>query len=156
MGETPVAPTRGDDSGRGAAGTGRKGERIGIFGGSFDPPHLGHLVAVQEVAEALELHEVMLVPVSVAPHKADGDAPSEGAPGSLRMRMARAAVGDHPGVTVSDLELRRGGISWTVDTLRELRERRPDADHFLVIGADQWASFAEWRSRNCSPRRSPW
>jgi nicotinate-nucleotide adenylyltransferase len=139
-----VAPTPGDDPGRGA-GSGREGGRVGILGGSFDPPHLGHLVAVQEVAERLDLDEVMLIPAAIPPHKVGGNGPSEPTPGSLRLRMVRAAVTDHPTLTDSDLELRRDGVSWTIDTLRELRELRPADELFLVIGADQWATFAAWR-----------
>lgn len=129
-----------------------------MFGGSFDPPHIGHMAAIQHVAETLELDEVMLVPTAVSPLKGGRDASdpptggtrpagfdSEPTPPGLRLRMLRAAAGDHPAMTISDAEIRRGGVSYTVDTLRELREGRPGDQLFLVIGADQWADFGRWR-----------
>ncbi len=119
------------------------GERLGVFGGTFDPPHVGHLAAAQEVLEALELDRVLFVPAGVPPHKREGAAGIT--PGPLRMRMLKAAVGDDPRLSISDMELRRDGISWTVDTVRDLREARPDAQLYLVLGADQWRAFGTWK-----------
>jgi nicotinate-nucleotide adenylyltransferase len=101
------------------------------------------MAAAQEVLEALELDRILFVPAAVPPHKQDE---AEGmTPGPLRMRMLKAAVGDDPRFSLSDLELRREGVSWTVDTVRDLREARPDAAFYLVLGADQWRAFGTWR-----------
>jgi len=116
-------------------------ERIGILGGTFDPIHVGHLVAAQAVYESLELDRVFLIPTGLPPHKA-GDSV---APASLRLRMVRAAVEGDSRFEVSDLELRRTGPSYTVDTLRSLTEAHPSTAFFLILGADQWAGFGGWR-----------
>lgn len=114
---------------------------IAMFGGTFDPPHLGHLAAAQDVHEALGLGRVLFVPAGVPPHKRDLRITDAG----IRLRMVRAAVEGDPRMDVSALEVEREGPSWTVDTLRTLRERAPDRPLFLILGADQWASFGSWR-----------
>ncbi|TVP44304.1 MAG: nicotinate (nicotinamide) nucleotide adenylyltransferase [Gemmatimonadales bacterium] len=115
--------------------------RIGVLGGTFDPFHTGHLIAAQDVVEALSLDQLFLVPAAHPPHKDE-----EGlTPGSLRMRMIRAVVEDDPRFSVSDVELRRDGVSFTVDTLRAFRDLHPDAQLFLILGADQWRAFGGWR-----------
>lgn len=117
------------------------GRRIGVFGGTFDPLHVGHLVAAQEVMEAMELDRVLLVPAAHPPHKG-----SKGlTPGAERVRMVREAVADDTRFDVCDLEVKRGGVSWTVDTLRELRRTHGDDRLYLVLGADQWHTFGTWR-----------
>ncbi|MFO7893985.1 MAG: nicotinate-nucleotide adenylyltransferase [Longimicrobiales bacterium] len=115
--------------------------RIGIFGGTFDPPHIGHLIAAQEVHVQLGLDRLLLMPAAVPPHKQDEVV----TPGALRAEMLRAAVGDDGRFEVSELELDREGPSYTVDTLRELRTRYPDAGLYLAVGADQMAEFGSWR-----------
>jgi nicotinate-nucleotide adenylyltransferase len=126
--------------------------RLGILGGSFDPPHVGHLAAAREVAEVLELERVLLVPAARSPHKlGEGDAP---APDALRLRMLEAAVAGDPLLGVSDLELRRGGVSYTVDTVRELADRAPESRLFLLLGADQWERFSDWRKPHEIARRA--
>ena len=116
-------------------------QRIGILGGTFDPIHVGHLVGAQAVCEVMELDRVLLIPSGLPPHKA-GDSV---APASLRLRMVRAAVEGDSRFEVSDLELRRKGPSYTVDTLRSLIEAQPSAAFFLILGTDQWAGFGGWR-----------
>jgi len=115
--------------------------RLGIFGGTFDPPHIGHLVAAQDARTALDLDRVILVPAAVPPHKLDRPI----TPGQLRLELLRAAVAGDARFEVDDVELRRGGPSWTVDTLRALRECRPGAELFLLVGMDQFAEFDTWR-----------
>lgn len=115
--------------------------RIGVFGGTFDPPHIGHLVVAQEVHFRLRLDRVLWVPAAVPPHKRDLDI----TPGALRLAMVRAAVGDDERFEASDIELRRDGPSYTVDTLRELREGHPDDELFLIVGADQLAELGTWK-----------
>ena len=115
--------------------------RVGVFGGPFDPPHVGHLVVARDVAEALHLDRMVWMPAGSPPHK-QGEPISSPA---LRLDMTRAAVHGEDGFEVSDLEVRREGPSYTVDTLRTLREREPDVRLHLVMGADQFASFGTWR-----------
>lgn len=116
-------------------------ERIGILGGTFDPVHVGHLVAAQAVRETLELDRILLIPSGTPPHKEEDSV----TPASLRLRMVRAAVAGDSRFEVADLELRREGPSYTVDTLRALREAYPANAYFLIMGADQWGGFGGWR-----------
>ena len=116
--------------------------RIGIFGGTFDPPHVGHLIAAQEVYVQLGLDRLLLVPAAVPPHKRDETV----SPGDVRLEMLRAAVGDDDRFAVSELELERDGPSYTVDTLRALRREYPDAELFLAMGADQLDAFDTWKA----------
>ena len=118
--------------------------RIGIFGGTFDPPHVGHLIAAQEVHWQLGLDRLLLVPASVPPHKRDRAI----AAGGVRMEMLRAAIAGDDRFEASDIELRREGPSYTVETLRQLREEHPDAELFLAIGADQVVELETWRGTN--------
>jgi nicotinate-nucleotide adenylyltransferase len=115
--------------------------KVGVFGGTFDPPHLGHLIAAQEIHLQLGLDELLLVPAAVPPHKRD----RAFSPAPIRLEMLTAAVAGDPRFRVSDLEIRRDGPSYTVDTLRELRSDRPDARLYLAMGADQVAELESWR-----------
>jgi nicotinate-nucleotide adenylyltransferase len=115
--------------------------KIGVFGGTFDPPHLGHLVAAQEVHFRLGLDTVLWVPAAVPPHKASQTI----TPGPIRLEMVRAAIKGDNRFQASDMELRRVGPSYTVDTLRHLRDERPDDEMFLIVGADQLAELITWR-----------
>lgn len=115
--------------------------RVGILGGTFNPPHIGHLVMAQEAREQLGLDRVVLMPVAVPPHKeADGD------PGSgVRLALARLAAEGEEGVEVSAAEIDRGGASFTVDTLGELHERYPEQELTFIVGADMAHSLPAWR-----------
>jgi nicotinate-nucleotide adenylyltransferase len=115
--------------------------KLGVFGGTFDPPHIGHLIAAQDARSALGLDRVIFVPAAVPPHKRDDTVSAAG----TRLAMVRAAIAGADGFEVDDLELRRGGPSWTVDTLRELAARLPGSELFLLIGSDQYAEFESWR-----------
>ena len=115
--------------------------RLCIYGGSFNPPHLGHVAAVRAAQRALPLDEVRLMPAAIPPHKqlaAGSPPPTE------RLELCRLAFGELPGVSVSDLELKREGKSYTVDTVRALRETEPDAELFLLVGTDMLSTFEEW------------
>jgi nicotinate-nucleotide adenylyltransferase len=115
--------------------------RIGILGGTFNPPHIGHLVMAQEAREQLGLDRVVLMPVALPPHKeADGD-PGAG----VRLELARLAAAGEEGVEVSAAEIDRGGASFTVDTLRELHERYPEQELTFIVGADMAHSLPAWR-----------
>lgn len=116
--------------------------RIGIFGGTFNPPHNGHVRAAQEMIRCLQLDRLIMVPTAVPPHKAL----PEGSPdGPARVQLVRAAASAVPGAVVSDLEQQRQGPSYTVDTLRQLRARYPDAELYLQMGTDMFLSFDQWR-----------
>ncbi|MBX3285839.1 MAG: nicotinate-nucleotide adenylyltransferase [Actinobacteria bacterium] len=119
----------------------RPPRRIGVFGGTFDPPHVGHLVAAIDARQALELDIVLLV-VANAPWQKIGS--RQVSPAADRLAMVRAAVADAPGLEVSDIEIARGGLSYTADTLEALRGQEPGAELFLVLGNDAAAGFATW------------
>jgi len=115
--------------------------RIGVFGGTFDPIHLGHLVVAEQARDRLGLERVLFVPARVPPHKTAAVANAE-----HRYRMTCLATGDNPGFGVSDLELGREGPSYTVDTLRRLRAESPgDARHYLLLGADSARDLVQWK-----------
>ena len=115
--------------------------RIGIFGGSFNPPHLGHILAVREFREKLSLDRVLLIPAATPPHKTlTANSPAA----EHRLEMTRLAAADLPYAEVSDIELRREGASYTADTLDELRLQYPDDEFFLLMGTDMFLSFDTW------------
>jgi nicotinate-nucleotide adenylyltransferase len=116
--------------------------RIGVFGGTFDPPHVGHFIVAQDVAEVLGLDTLLLMPAAVSPHKKS----SESAPAETRARMLEVGLGVDSRLRLSRIEVDRGGVSYTVDTLRALSERSPGDELMLVIGADQLGTFSTWRS----------
>ena len=119
----------------------RAGRRIGVFGGTFDPPHIGHLVAAIDALQVLELDVVLLV-VANAPWQKVGERTIS--PAADRLAMVEAAVDGRPGIEVSDVEIRRGGLSYTADTLADLLAEEPDAELFLILGNDAAAGFATW------------
>ena len=114
--------------------------RIGILGGSFNPPHLGHLVMAQEAHAQLGLDKVVLMPVASPPHKRLEDDPGPEA----RFELCRLAVAKDERFEVSRLELDRGGPSYTVDTLALLGESLPGHELVLILGADQASALASW------------
>jgi nicotinate-nucleotide adenylyltransferase len=115
--------------------------RIGIFGGTFNPPHLAHLILAECARDELELDRVLLVLAPRPPHKqVDGDPGAE-----ERLALCRAAVASEPGrIEVSDVELYREGPSYTADTLAVLREQRPNDEFVLLLGGDSAAGLASW------------
>lgn len=115
-------------------------ERIGIFGGSFDPPHIGHISAARQAVEALQLDKLLLMPAHTAPHKSGSFADA-----SHRLPMLRVATASTPGLEVCDLELQRQGVSYTVDTVEAVRQLYPDAKIFLLVGSDMFQSFSGWK-----------
>lgn len=115
--------------------------RLGILGGTFNPPHLGHLICAQEARIGLGLDRVVLVPTGAPPHKAVADDP--GAP--VRLELCRAAAAGDEGLSVSAVEVERAGPSWTVDTLRSLHASDPEHDLTFIVGGDMAHSFPEWR-----------
>lgn len=116
--------------------------RIGIFGGTFDPPHLGHLVVAQDACSALSLDRVLFVVAAAPPHKRG----RQHTAATLRLEMLRAALAGDDRFEACDLELRRPGLSYTVDTIRQLREEWPGDELILLIGADQARELHTWHA----------
>lgn len=116
--------------------------RIGIYGGSFNPPHLGHIRAAMQTRSRLRLDEVLLIPDAIPPHKTLADGSPDAA---TRLELVRLAIEGFDGLSVSDIELRRDGPSYTVDTLRQLRTQYPEDELFLMMGTDMFLSFDCWR-----------
>lgn len=115
--------------------------KVGLLGGSFDPVHVGHLVLAEQAREQLGLEHVLFVPSCVPPHKLD----KQLAPAEHRLRMVELAVAGNPAFEARDLELRREGPSYSLDTVRELRAARGEAwDLYFVIGADTLPELATW------------
>jgi nicotinate-nucleotide adenylyltransferase len=115
--------------------------RVGILGGTFNPPHLAHLVCASEAASQLRLDRVLLTPVAQAPHK---EAPYDPGP-QERLELCRLAVAGDDRFEVCDLEVRRGGSSFTVDTLRELHAQTPEDDLTFIVGGDTALGLPSWR-----------
>jgi nicotinate-nucleotide adenylyltransferase len=114
--------------------------RIGILGGAFNPPHIGHLVCAQEALVQLKLDRVVFMPVGVAPHRE-----IESDPGAeARLEMAELAVSDDDRFEVSRMEVEKEGPAYTVETLATLREESPDDELFLILGGDQAAALGSW------------
>jgi len=114
--------------------------RVGIYGGVFNPPHHGHLVAAQEAHSQLGLDVVVWVPAGVAPHRE-----IEADPGAeARLEMVELAIAGDERFRASRIELEREGPSYTVDTLRELHEREPEDELFLILGGDQALALPNW------------
>jgi len=112
---------------------------IGIFGGTFDPIHFGHLRPAQEAMQILELAELRIIPAAVSPHR-----PPPQASAAQRLAMVELAIRDLPGFRVDDRELQRGGLSYTVLTLELLRAEFGSTPLCLLIGADQFRNFETW------------
>jgi nicotinate-nucleotide adenylyltransferase len=115
--------------------------RLAIFGGSFDPPHVGHLLASTDACEQLRLDRLIVVPTGTQPLKVG----VAGADAAHRLAMSRMTFGNDPRFAVSDVEVNRGGLSFTVDTLAQVAEQFPAAERFLLLGADVVGSFAKWK-----------
>ena len=115
--------------------------KIGVYGGSFNPPHLGHVRAAQACQKALGLDRVLVIPASIPPHK---QMASGSATAMQRLQLTRLAFGDLPGFEVLDLELRREGKSYTVDTIRALKAQYEQGELFLMMGTDMFLTFQDW------------
>ena len=113
---------------------------MGIMGGTFDPIHLGHLIAAERVYEKLGLDEVRFMPSHQPPHKSSG----RGASPEQRFEMVKRAIAGHPSFVVSDDELKRGGTSYSIDTVSEIAVREPRVELFYIIGADMVMFLPKW------------
>jgi nicotinate-nucleotide adenylyltransferase len=116
--------------------------KIGIFGGTFDPPHFGHLIVAEHVRDGLGLDRILFIPAVIPPHKLQR---SDITPADMRLEMVRLAIEGNGSFEVSDIEIRRGGLSYTVDTLKELRTQRPTDDLYLLMGMDNLRDFYGWK-----------
>jgi nicotinate-nucleotide adenylyltransferase len=125
-------------------------QHIGLFGGSFDPVHLGHLLVAQAAMEELSLSRLYFIPAAQSPFKPL----TLPAPASERLRMLRLALAGKANCEVDDQEIKRGGISYTVDTLRDYARRLPQAEMFYLIGADNVATLPKWREAAELARRA--
>jgi len=115
--------------------------KIGIYGGTFNPIHMAHLRIAEEVRERFELGEVIFIPAATPPHKPlAGELSFDD-----RFEMVRMGVADNPAFSVSDLEGRRGGKSYLIDTLRELRHSHPGDEFFFIMGSDSFADIGNWK-----------
>ena len=115
--------------------------RIAILGGTFDPIHYGHLRIAEEVRESLHLNRVLFIPTNIPPHKTR----EEMTPGELRLKMVGLAIKDNPSFELSDIEIRRGGLSYTIDTVKELKQRSSEElDITLIVGVDSFNYITTW------------
>lgn len=114
-------------------------KRVGILGGAFDPIHLGHLLAAEAAREQYRLEEVWFMPSHIPPHKHQA-----GVSGEQRLEMVKEATRNHEAFKPLDIELRRGGVSYTVDTIREIKKLHPDFEFYFIIGADMVNYLPKW------------
>jgi nicotinate-nucleotide adenylyltransferase len=119
----------------------KKLKKVGIYGGSFDPIHHGHLILAREAREDLNLEKVIFVPAAMSPFKTRAAAAS----GDMRLKMLQAAIEGEEGFAIDDCELRRPPPSWTIDTVLEIGKRETDSEIHLLIGEDNVATLDRWR-----------
>ena len=117
-------------------------QRIGLFGGSFDPVHLGHLLVAQTAREELDLARLVFIPAAQSPFKPD----RQPSPAPERLRLLRLALAGQTWCDLDEQEIRRGGVSYTIDTVRDYAARFPEARLFYLIGADHVPQLPKWRA----------
>jgi len=115
-------------------------KKIGIFGGTFDPIHHGHLILARDAAETLELDSVIFIPAAISPHKLEREPTSP----AIRLEMLRAAIEGEPRFAFDAMELERPSPSYAVDTVETLRQREPTAEFFFLVGEDNVARLSTW------------
>lgn len=114
-------------------------KRVGILGGTFDPPHIGHLIIAEEARLALNLDEIWFIPTAVPPHKTGTMTSSQ-----HRLKMLQLAIKDNPAFMVNDLEIKREGKSYTYDTMVILKKENPHTDFYFIIGGDMVNYLPHW------------
>ena len=119
-------------------------KKVGILGGTFNPPHIGHCIIANEVLHALKLDEVRLMPNAIAPHKVVENSPSN----AQREKMVKLAIEQAPSLRVEPFELLRGGVSYTYDTMMELTAREPNVQFYFIIGGDSIDLLHTWYKIN--------
>ena len=115
--------------------------RLGMFGGTFNPPHVAHLIGAQLAAEQLDLDKLLFIPANIPPHKSSHDI----APPEDRLAMTRLATAGNPIFDVSDIEITRDGKSFTIDTIHEIKTQYDPEELYLLIGLDMLAIFESWK-----------
>ena len=115
--------------------------RIGVYGGAFDPPHSGHIIIAGGVREQLDLDHVLFIPYTMGPHRPAGTVVST----EHRLEMLRLCIGEDEGFMIDDREIRRGGVSYMIDTLHSLLSDHPRSELVLIVGSDQLGIFTEWK-----------
>lgn len=117
--------------------------KICLFGGTFDPPHLGHLIVAQTICEAEQFEKIIFIPACISPHKRDNDLTAV----ELRLEMLQLAVEGNPNFEISDIEIRRGGVSYTVDTITAIKAAKglSREELYFLIGSDTLATFQTWK-----------
>ena len=118
-------------------------ERIGIYGGTFNPPHIGHIRAAKFAVESLKLDRLLVIPSCISPHKA---LPENSATPEQRLRMLELSIGYQEKIEISDLELQRGDTSYTYETVAQVRQLYPDSELLLFMGTDMFLRFDSWRN----------
>ncbi len=113
--------------------------KIGLFGGTFDPPHYGHLIMAEQVYEALQLDEIWFIPTNQPPHKENAKSK-----GMLRYEMIQTAISDHSAFKADPIELERNGKSYTIDTIAFLQKKHPDVCFYFIIGGDMVEYLPKW------------
>ncbi|MDA8100001.1 MAG: nicotinate-nucleotide adenylyltransferase [Nitrospiraceae bacterium] len=116
-------------------------QKIGILGGTFNPIHVGHLAAAEEVCDRLGLDRILFIPTFLPPHKKERDVPAA----RERAEMVRLAISGNRRFSLDDREIRRGGTSYTIDTIRELRRELPDAEFYFITGLDSFLDIRTWK-----------
>jgi nicotinate-nucleotide adenylyltransferase len=124
---------------------------VGLFGGSFNPPHVAHLIVAEVARDQFGLDEVWWIPNATPPHKSS----DELADVEHRLEMTKRAVSDNLAFQLCDIEIERAGVSYTVETVRALQEQYPDTDFGLIIGSDSLDHFAEWHRPDEIAERVP-
>jgi len=119
----------------------KPGKRVGLLGGTFNPVHLGHLRAAEEIRETLTLDKIYFIPAFIPPHKA----PSEIASPADRLKMLEIAIRGNPSFEISDTELKRKGHSYTVDTLTYFSSNFPDFEFYFIVGNDLFSEIDTWK-----------
>lgn len=119
---------------------GEEGMKLLLFGGTFDPPHNGHIHLLQSAMDVVMPDKVIVMPAGVPPHKA-----ASTTPGKVRLEMCQCFLGLHPDLEVSDWEVLRGGKNYTIDTIEMLEQTYPDAEIYLSIGSDMLTTFTQWK-----------
>lgn len=122
--------------------------KLGLYGGSFDPVHLGHLLVARAAREELDLARLFFIPAAQSPFKPD----RELAPAPMRLRLLRLALAGQTDCEIDGQELRRGGVSYTIDTVRDYARRFPNAELFYLIGADHLPTLPKWREAEALAR----
>ncbi|MFC5557645.1 nicotinate-nucleotide adenylyltransferase [Ureibacillus thermophilus] len=117
-------------------------KKVGILGGTFNPPHMGHLIMANEAYHALKLDEVRFMPNAIAPHKKKEDESTD----ANRLRMLELLVKPYKEFTIETIELERGGISYTYETMVALKEREPDVEFYFIIGGDMIDTLHTWHN----------